>query len=141
VGTFHFFLQCSGLKSPERKLGAIAPQGRRGFNEQIFGAGKQIPGPGLSDKERFGPESAERKGRILPPIRSANLPRPSTRLGPFPIYGSDEQIFGADEQVSAGLVQKNALWTVELCKSDAGGGCGSRLVATTEDRLNISPTS
>jgi hypothetical protein len=27
------------------------------------------------------------------------------------------------------------------CKNDAGGGCGSRLVATTEDRLNISPTN
>jgi len=29
VGTFDFFLQCPGLKSPERKLGAIAPQGRQ----------------------------------------------------------------------------------------------------------------
>ena len=36
----------------------------------------KIPGPGSSDIERFGPKSAERKGRILPPIRSANLPRP-----------------------------------------------------------------
>src|SRR5262249_49076570 len=39
-----------------------------------------------------------------------------------------------------GRCPKNALWTVELCKSDAGGGCGSRLVATAaEDHLDISP--
>ena len=31
--------------------------------------------------------------------RSANLPRPVKWLGPFPVHGSDEQIFGLDKQV------------------------------------------
>src|SRR5215467_4391404 len=40
------------------------------------------------------------KGRIASDPALLNLPRPPTRLGPFSVYGSGEQMFGADEQVS-----------------------------------------
>jgi len=46
-------------------------------------------------------------------------------IGSLPMLGSKEQIFGADKQVSKrgrGRCPKNALWTSELCESDAGGG-------------------
>src|SRR5262249_43961093 len=46
------------------------------------------------------------KGRIASDPALLNLPRPPTRLGPFSVYDFNKQIFGANEQVPAGLVQK-----------------------------------
>src|SRR6516162_10704977 len=52
-----------------------------GFNEQIFGADKQVPGRRQSDKEGFGPIVSpplvqKRKGRIASDSALLNLPRP-----------------------------------------------------------------
>src|SRR6516165_6125431 len=52
-----------------------------GFNEQIFGAGEQVPGRGQSDKEPFGPTVSPQlvqsgKGRIASDPALLYLPRP-----------------------------------------------------------------
>jgi len=55
---------------------------------------------GKATNEAFGPYSLSswfRAGRAESAL--ANLPRPSTRLGPFSVHSRDEQIFGADEQI------------------------------------------
>jgi hypothetical protein len=50
--------------------------------------------------EGFGPVSARAgKSRIVPSIRSANLPRP-LMAGAFSVLGFAEQIFGVNEQIS-----------------------------------------
>src|SRR5262245_27699847 len=56
---------------------------------------------GDSDYGMFGPTCECRAGRaeLITHTRSANLPRP-TMAGAFSVHGSDEQIFGADKQVS-----------------------------------------
>ena len=76
-----------------------------GFNEQIFGADEQNLGRGQSDQEAFGPTVSPQlvqsgKGRIASDPALLNLPRPSM-AGAFSIHGSDEQIFGANEQILA----------------------------------------
>jgi hypothetical protein len=83
-----------------------------GSNEQIFGADKQVPKGSCgrcpkkrgnsvrASKEVFGPtRNAERKGEYRD-IRPALLTGPSQQwLGPFSVHGSDEQIFGVNEQI------------------------------------------
>jgi hypothetical protein len=67
-----------------------------GFNEQIFGVNEQILGQDQSDQKAFGPLDAEREGpnRRFDP---ALLTCPGQQWpGPFPVLGSNEQIFGAD---------------------------------------------
>src|SRR5262249_32338081 len=53
----------------------------------------------VSKKHSAQRDAAGRKGPNSTSIRSANLPRP-LMVGAFSVYGSNEQIFGADEQVS-----------------------------------------
>jgi hypothetical protein len=75
--------------------------GANGFNEQIFGADKQVPAGVRATKNRSALQSLQLvqsgKGRIASDPALLNLPRP-LMVGAFSIYGSDEQIFGADEQ-------------------------------------------
>src|SRR5262245_55599999 len=76
---------------------------------------------------------AERKGRIASHSALLNLPRPLV-VGAFCVHGSDEQIFGADEQApkgGRGRGPKNALWTRELLRAMlmvafSAGGDGGR---------------
>ena len=78
-----------------------------GFNKQIFGADKQVSRRWQSDQEAFGPTVSPQlvqsgKGRIASDPALLNLPRPLKVRGNFRPFGSEEQMFGADEQVRHG---------------------------------------
>src|SRR6516164_6093237 len=86
-----------------------------GSNEQIFGADEQLPKGGCGRCPKNTPWTRElrkrqKKGLARPvtqsgraeyrDIRSALLTGPSQQwLGPFPFHGSNEQIFGVEEQI------------------------------------------
>jgi hypothetical protein len=78
-----------------RGLGAMAST-----NKSLARVNKSLDVGKVTKKRSAQPVSAERIGPNRP-LSSAllNLPRPVKRLGPFSLHGSDEQIFGADEQV------------------------------------------
>ena len=117
---------CSALTCPGQH---VSPCGRGlflGSDEQIFGADEQVPRQQQRHLRSIRLDAMQQggKGPNSTSSRSANLPRPSM-AGAFSVVGSDEQIFGADEQDprgGCGPCPKNALWTRELCESDAGGG-------------------
>ena len=110
VGTFHFLLQCPGLKSRERKLGAIAPQGRHGFNEQIFGADEQTSGRRRRHLRSIRLNGMQQggKGRIL--LRAVLPTCPGRQwLGLFPSLAATNKSLAQmskTPEVAAALVQK-----------------------------------
>ena len=77
--------------------------GLRGFNKQIFGKDEQVPVSATTPLKKCSALCSLQsgKGRTFDPLcldlpRLASTPR---LAGAFSVHGSDEQIFGVNEQI------------------------------------------